>query len=248
MILFTSGLRLAEAMDIAESANDLEMKVYVFYKDSYTVDFPLLERFAARPASFEFIRSDDEGMFMFKLGEMNATLPQGTEIVTLFSEDFEIPTFLSERWKLKPYSKAKKPARKKPAEKNAPTPAARAEKGDTAGKKTAKADAAAAKPSSTRKKKESGAEEIKGESDSLYKDESGRAEFAKLLTISPEEIGFQGSREDLADTIAGFLKKTKGRNRNFQIKLLDSFGEEGGNKLFDAVSGKLGELRALITK
>ena len=94
MIIFTSGLRLAEAMDIAETAKDPEMKVYVFYKDSYTVDFPLLERFALKPASFEFIRSDDEGMFMFKLGEMNATLPQGTEIVTLFSEDFEIPAFL----------------------------------------------------------------------------------------------------------------------------------------------------------
>ena len=83
---------------------------------------------------------------------------------------------------------------------------------------------------------------------SLFKDKNGEAQFSELLAILPEEIGFQGTMEDLANTVVGFIKESKGRNRDFQILLLDAFGEENGNKLFDAVSGKLRQMRALVNK
>ncbi len=232
MILFTSGLRLAEALEVAESTGETELKVYVFYKEYYTVDFPLLERFAASSEHFEFIRSDDEGMFMFKLGEMNATLPQGTEIMTLFSDDFEMPAFLGERWNLKPYAKKKKPAKKAAS--------------DPKGKKGETVEEAAPAPKRARKAAKKADE--KAEDGELYKEANGQEAFSGLLGITPEEAGFKGTVSEFTDSVAKCLKESGGRNRNFQLLIQEAFGEENGNRLFDAVSENVKQLRALLNK
>ncbi len=253
-------------IDAILAAEKKDANIYILYQSADKLSFRTFS--LLQPAkNIHAMEVEDRNAFFFTLGSIFAQIDD-SEIFALIKKDFEIPSTVVEKYRVKPLKlggeKKKKPRVKKTAKPvaetdplkdmmNPPVPSLYPEDKENTGKepeamkrrtrRTAVDDNADAGKRSNPRKQESTRGSDMLDTGAAFEDAKKKAEFKKLLAVDPKAIGLDIPENDFIEAAGKAIRDSVLLRRGPASVLFERFGDTYGQRIAEAISGRAKELQ-----